>query len=113
MPTMLHPLIFQSPNEPASNPDAFSMIILIGGLALFGWILYMVVKDAGRGTIQPQARAEKFCNDCGFGMNAAEDFCPRCGYPTDAAYEDQRLCTNCNTINDVDANFCQGCGDSI
>lgn len=111
----MEPLLLQAATEGGGNSASPALVIafvIVFALAcgMGVWIIEGSSSTKSKRQKQPK---EQFCNDCGLGMDGTRDFCPRCGYPTDSGMDDKRLCTNCSTINDVEANFCGGCGDSI
>jgi RNA polymerase subunit RPABC4/transcription elongation factor Spt4 len=111
----MNAVLLQSGTEggAASSPDALALLGIIAFAALCGAFAWMMAGSSSTGSRKRKRPREQFCNDCGFGMDGGKNFCPRCGYPTDSGMDEKRMCTNCSTINEVEASFCGGCGDSI
>jgi predicted amidophosphoribosyltransferase len=75
-------------------------------ILLFGAVFFLIAVRNG-GSSSP----DKYCSNCGNGLDSADDFCTTCGHPGDGIADDKRMCTDCQSINTVDDNFCSNCGN--
>jgi len=52
------------------------------------------------------------CDECKKQVSSKAKSCPHCGNPMNVE-KPKKICKNCQTENDMDSTFCEGCGKSL